>query len=159
MINDIIDIVKSLFTFLVAVLCLILSKYRFKENKKYAIKYEDNTALLVLRLILTYLLKAISLVMLIGMITNKLDIFIAFYVFTPMLISLQLVFFYTDDSKFIFILMKGFYYLGLGSVSLIQFLRKSPDVAELALGFTLALAIFESVAALSEGFMKLRSAK
>ena len=52
-----------------------------------------------------------------------------------------------------FTLIKGFYYLGLSIISLIQFLCESQNVAELALGFTLALAIFESIAAICEGIM------
>lgn len=44
----------------------------------------------------------------------------------------------------------------LSIISLIQFLCENQNVAELALGFTLALAIFESIAAISEGIMKLQ---
>ena len=101
-------------------------------------------------------MKIISIIILIGICTNKLDVFIAFYVFTPMLICLQLIFFYTNDTKAMFTLVKGFYYLGLSIISLIQFLCENQNVAELALGFTLALAIFESIAAISEGIMKLQ---
>lgn len=64
--------------------------------------------------------------------------------------------FYTNDTKAMFTLVKGFYYLGLSIISLIQFLCENQNVAELALGFTLALAIFESIAAISEGIMKLQ---
>ena len=156
MTNEIIETVKSCLTLLIAILCLIFSKSRFKENKRYAVKYENSSILLILRLILTYLLKIISIIILIGICTNKLDVFIAFYVFTPMLICLQLIFFYTNDTKAMFTLVKGFYYLGLSIISLIQFLCENQNVAELALGFTLALAIFESIAAISEGIMKLQ---
>ncbi len=156
MTNEIIETVKSCLTLLIAILCLIFSKSRFKENKRYAVKYENSIISLILRLILTYLLKIISIIILIGICTNKLDVFIAFYVFTPMLICLQLIFFYTNDTKAMFTLVKGFYYLGLSIISLIQFLCENQNVAELALGFTLALAIFESIAAISEGIMKLQ---
>lgn len=47
-------------------------------------------------------------------------------------------------------------YQCLSIISLIQFLCENQNVAELALGFTLALAIFESIAAISEGIMKLQ---
>lgn len=136
MTNEIIETVKSCLTLLIAILCLIFSKSRFKENKRYAVKYENSSILLILRLILTYLLKIISIIILIGICTNKLDVFIAFYVFTPMLICLQLIFFYTNDTKAMFTLVKGFYYLGLSIISLIQFLCENQNVAELALGFT-----------------------
>ena len=102
MTNEIIETVKSCLTLLIAILCLIFSKSRFKENKRYAVKYENSSILLILRLILTYLLKIISIIILIGICTNKLDVFIAFYVFTPMLICLQLIFFYTNDTKAMF---------------------------------------------------------
>ena len=129
MTNEIIETVKSCLTLLIAILCLIFSKSRFKENKRYAVKYENSSILLILRLILTYLLKIISIIILIGICTNKLDVFIAFYVFTPMLICLQLIFFYTNDTKAMFTLVKGFYYLGLSIISLIQFISYNFDKA------------------------------
>ena len=65
MTNEIIETVKSCLTLLIAILCLIFSKSRFKENKRYAVKYENSSILLILRLILTYLLKIISIIILI----------------------------------------------------------------------------------------------
>ena len=56
MTNEIFETVKSCLTLLIAILCLILSEHRFRENKKYAVKYENSSVLLILRLILTYLL-------------------------------------------------------------------------------------------------------
>lgn len=159
MTNEIFEIVKAFLSLAVAILCLALSKYRAKENEKYAIKYENNATFLLLRLLLTWLLKGMSILMLIGVIINRLDVFIAFYILTPTLIALNLIFFNTDWMKGVLTFVKGFYYLGLTVISLIQFLLKNQDVAELALGFTLSLAIFESITALSEGYSKICSAK
>lgn len=157
--NAIVEIVKAFLSLAVSILCLVLSRYRAKENEKYATKYENNATLLLLRLLLTWLLKGISIIMLVGIITNRLDIFIAFYVLTPTLIALNLMFFNTDWMKGVLTFIKGFYYLGLTVISLVQFLLRNQNVAELALGFTLALAIFESITALSEGYLKMCSAK
>jgi hypothetical protein len=157
--NEIVEIVKVFLSLAVSILCLVLSRYRAKENEKYATKYKNNATLLLLRLLLTWLLKGISIIMLVGVITNRLDIFIAFYILTPTLIALNLMFFNTDWMKGVLTFTKGVYYLGLTVILLLQFLLKNQDVAELALGFTLALAIFESITALSEGYLKMYSAK
>lgn len=157
--SEVVLVVKELFSFIVAILCMILSKYRAEKNKDYANKYSDNTILLLWRLILTWMLKGLSFVILIGIIANGLDSFVVFYILTPILIALNLVFFHSDWIKGIFIFIKGLYYLGLAIISVVQYLLENQDVAELALGFTLALAIFESVTALSEGYSKISDIK
>ena len=96
--------------------------------------------------------------MLLGLATKALDSFIAFYVFTPILIALNLILFDSTDEMWGFLtITKGFYYIGLCIISTLQFLFRSEDVAVLALGFTLSLAIFESVTALSDGFNRMQN--
>ena len=53
MTNEIIETVKSCLTLLIAILCLIFSKYRFKENKRYAVIFvmdlvTNNQAILIM---------------------------------------------------------------------------------------------------------------
>lgn len=115
---------------------------------------------MVLRLLITWLLKGISIVVILGMLIKVLDPFIAFYVLTPVLIVLNLILFDSTDWMWGFLtFIKGFYYLGLIIISIVQFLLGSEEVAVLALGFTLSLAIFESITALSDGYKKMLEAK
>lgn len=155
MTNEVFAIIKRLFAIIIAILCIVLSRYRAAENRKYADKYDGNTRLLLYRLLLTGLFKAISIIMLWGIITNKVDIFVAFYIFVPVLIALNLIFFNSEWMNGIMTFIKGIYYVGLIIISIIQFLLKNEDVGELALGFTIALAIFDCVNALSEGYSKM----
>lgn len=158
--EEIIEIVKSVLSLTVAILCLTLSRYRIKRNGKYAEKYARNVSRLVLRLLITLSLKGVSVVIIFGMMMKFLDPFIAFYILTPVLIALNLILFDSTDWMWGFMtLVKGFYYLGLVISSTVQFLLGREEVAVLALGFTLSLAIFEGITALSDGFRKMREEK
>lgn len=159
MTNEVMTIIKALLSVMIAILCLCLSRYRLEENKKYTDKYEGNTQLLLFRLILTRLLKGLSIIMLVGIITKKLDVFLAFYIIAPAILALNFIFFNTGRMKGIMTFIKGFYYLGLTVISMIQFCLKNQEVSELALGFTLSLAIFESIIALFEGYLQIHEAK
>lgn len=53
--------------------------------------------------------------------------------------------------------LKGIYYLILSIYSIVQYYSKSEKLAELAIGFTISLAIFESVTALSDGIEKIEN--
>lgn len=160
MTNEVIMVIKEVFSFGIAIICLVLSKHRSKENETYATKYYGNSKQLVARLILTKLLQCISIVILIGIITNSFDAFIAFYILIPIMIALNLIFFRnTDWMMGAMTFIKGFYYLGLTIISMVQFLLKIQDVSELALGFTLSLAIFEGITALSDGYLKMQRSK
>ena len=52
--SKIIQILEALLSLGIAFLCVRLSKYRYQENEKYAVKYENNTKMLIFRLIITY---------------------------------------------------------------------------------------------------------
>ena len=158
--NENIEIVKAILSVIVAILCLCLSRYRLKRNEEYAEKYTGNVSRLVLRLLLTWSLKGVSVVMILGMMMRVLDPFIAFYILTPVLIALNLILFDSSDWMWGFMtFVKGLYYLGLIIISTVQLLLGSEEVAVLALGFTLSLAIFESITALSDGYRKMQEAK
>lgn len=155
-----IEIVKAVLSSAVAIVCLYLSRYRMKRNEEYAEKYASKVSWLLLRLLITWSLKGVSIVMILGMVTKFLDIFIVFYILTPMLIALNLILFDSTDWMWGFMtFVKGFYYLGLIIISTVQFLLGSEEVTVLALGFTLSLAIFEATTALADGCSKMQRAK
>ncbi|WP_448861293.1 hypothetical protein [Clostridium sp.] len=155
--KDIVELIKSLLTLGMAMIALFLSTYRSHENEKYAEEYKDSSKMLLFRWLLTYLIKGLSVGMLIGIFVNKIDIFVAFYVMTPLLIALNLIFFQSEKMNGILTFLKGGYYLGVIAVSAIQFFLKSDGMAETAIGLTMALAIFESVSAISDGYKKIKS--
>lgn len=129
-------------------------------NIEYSEKYSGNASRLVLRLLITWSLKAMSLVMILGTAMHFLDPFIAFYILTPVLIALNLILF--DRTNWIWgftTFVKGFYYFGLIIISSIQLLLEIEEASVLALGFTLSLAIFECLTALSDGYRKMHDIK
>jgi len=153
--KEIADFVKSILVLSIVIVSYILSLYRLRKNTEYANKYGDNTFKLLTRLMLTWLIKGLCLLMLFGIIKNKIDIFIVFYVMMPSWIALNLLLFRSQWMSGLFIVLKGVYYLGVIVVSAIQFFLKSDSMTETAIGFTMALAIFESVTALSDGIEKM----
>lgn len=160
MTNETAALVSAFFGFVVAVISLSLSRLRFRENMKLAEKYENSRFMLWVRLFITIVLKAMSIVLLISSLTGLIDAFIIFYIFTPLLIIMNVIFFGESHSiKAIMTLTKGGYYIGLAIVSGIQFVIGNPDIAELALGFTVALSIFEGIPSLHDGYIQLYHTK
>lgn len=157
--NEIVLLLETFLSLGIVVLCLYLSKYRYQENKRYANKYENNTKMLVFRLIITEIFKLGSIAMLIGIITKILSVFIAIYILIPLLIALHMIFFNTDYLKGVMTFTKGIYYIGLTIISVIQVFFTTVNVVELALGFTISLAIFDSVAALYDGYKNVQNSK
>lgn len=156
MASEISGLISASFGFVVAVISLCLSNLRFQENKKLAKKYENNRFMLHARLVVTEVLKVMSVVLLICSLTDLIDTFIVFYIFTPLLIIMNVIFFGEAHTiKAVMTLTKGGYYIGLAIVSGIQFVMGIPNVAELALGFTLALSIFEGIPSLYDGIIQL----
>gem|GEM_PF-1288756 len=160
MFDVITEIVKFVVPLIVATICFLLSNYRFKNNTGYAVKFNDDSGKLIFRLIITEFLKWSGIILILGLIMNFIDGFIAFYIFTPIMIALNLILFDSTDWMWGFMtFVKGCYYFGLIIISAIQFFLGSKEVATLALGFTLSLAIFESITALSEGYRKMKKAE
>ena len=153
--NEIVLLLEALLSLGIAIFFVYLSKYRYCENKRYASKYENNKKMLIFRLIVTEILKWGSIAMLICV----LSAFIALYILTPLFIALHMIFFNTDYLKGVMTFTKGIYYVGLTIISVIQVFFTTVNVAELALGFTLSLAIFESVSALYDGYKTIQEAK
>ena len=115
--------------------------------------------MLIIRWIITEIFKWGSIVMLIGIIIKELSIFLALYILIPLLIALHMIFFNSDYLKGVMTFTKGIYYVGLTIISIIQVFLTTANVAELALGFTLSLAIFESVTALDDGYKNMKKSK
>ena len=78
MASEISTLVSASFGFVVAVISLCLSKLRFQENKKLAKKYENSRFMLRARLVVTEVLKVMSVVLLICSLTDLIDTFIIF---------------------------------------------------------------------------------
>lgn len=157
MTDTIFEIIKLLMSVIVSLVCLILSRFRYSQNKKYAAMYANNKNILILRLLITYLLRGLTVVLLLGILTGWIGSFVAFYIIIPALISLTLILFdSTDWMKGFVIFVKGLYNVGLVIVSLVQFLLNSTYVEILAIGFTISLGIFESVDALFDGYLKMQ---
>ena len=153
--SEIIQTLEALLSLGIAFLCVRLSKYRYQENEKYAVKYKNNEKMLIIRLIITEIFKWGSILMLIGIIIKVLSIFLALYI----LIALHMIFFNSDYLKGVMTFTKGIYYVGLTIISIIQVFFTTANVAELALGFTLSLAIFESITALDDGYKNMKKSK
>ena len=153
--NEIVLLLEALLSLGIAIFFVYLSKYRYCENKKYASKYENNKKMLIFRLIVTEILKWGR----ICVVTKVLSVFIALYILTPLFIALHMIFFNTDYLKGVMTFTKGIYYVGLTIISVIQVFFTTVNVAELALGFTLSLAIFESVSSLYDGYKTIQEAK
>ena len=152
--NEIVLLLEALLSLGIAIFFVYLSKYRYCENKRYASKYENNKKMLIFRLIVTEILKWGSIAMLICVVTKVLSVFIALYILTPLFIALHMIFFNTDYLKGVMTFTKGIYYVGLTIISVIQVFFTTVNV-----GFTLSLAIFESVSALYDGYKTIQEAK
>ena len=157
--SEIIQTLEALLSLGIAFLCVRLSKYRYQENEKYAVKYENNAKMLIIRWIITEIFKWGSILMLIGIIIKELSIFLALYILIPLLIALHMIFFNSDYLKGVMTFTKGIYYVGLTIISIIQVFFTTANVAELALGFTLSVAIFESITALDDGYKNMKKSK
>ena len=87
----------------------------------------------------------------------KIDIFVLFYLFTPFFYGLWLFSFGINELTIgLFTISKGGFYICLAIISSVEFFYSSePELGKLALGFTLSLAVFESMTALIDGIKRL----
>ena len=148
------DILKTFLVLIIECVFLWLSTFRMKENQRYSEKC-DNSRQLILRLVVTYTMKLGSLIIIWGVLAGTIDVFIAFYGLLPLVISLNLIFFNTEYMRGTMMIIKGVYYIGLASISMIQFAFDMENIGESAIGFTMALAIFESISAIDDGIKKM----
>ena len=157
----VVDTVQIAIEVIMALFCLVLSKYRYEKNKEYAEKYFDDPTVLIVRLIITSVLKWGSVGVLLLTFLNKIPLFFAFYIVPPIILSLNLILFdYSEWMWGLFTAIKGAYYAGIAIISFCQYyLTSDADIIKSALGFTLSLGIFESITAISNGFTGMREAR
>jgi hypothetical protein len=55
--SEIIQTLEALLSLGISFVCVCLSKYRYQENEKYAVKYENNAKMLIIRWIITEIFK------------------------------------------------------------------------------------------------------
>lgn len=89
----------------------------------------------------------------------EVDVFFLFYLFVPFLFSLWLFSFgITESTLGCFSIAKGVFYIILSFISTVEYIFvEDANLAKLALGFTLSLAVFESIAAIIDGVKKILS--
>lgn len=159
MASEIIKLLESILSIVITIFCIYLSRYRCEENKKYAEKYANNTVMLLVGLFVDNILKWASYLIVFALVLGKLSVFIGFYIFVPTLIGLHIIFYNDEYIKGLMTMIKGLYYIGVIIVSIIQVFFVAEKISELAIGFTLSLAIFESLTALSEGYKNVCKSK
>lgn len=159
MASEIIKLLEIILSIVITFFFAYLSHYRYEENKKYAEKYANNTVMLLLGLVVDNILKWGSYLIVFALALQKLSVFIGFYIFVPTLIGLHIIFYNDEYIKGLMTMIKGLYYIGVIIVSIIQVFFVAEKISELAIGFTVSLAIFESLTALSEGYKNVCKSK
>ena len=154
-------IIQSALQLIVALVSLVLQKYRYEKNKEYSEKYFNNVKVIVLRKIITEGLRWGSYCALILPLTNIIDPFYTLYIMTPIILALNLVLF--DSTEWLwglFTMVKGIYYAGIAFISICQYyIQADAGLMKCALGFTLSLGIFEAITAIASGLKSMREAK
>ena len=90
--------------------------------------------------------------------TETIDVFVLFYLFTPLIFSIIVFSFgITEVTLGIFTIAKGIFYIGLALISTAEYIYvEDADLAKLALGFTLSLAVFEAITSIIDGIKRIR---
>ena len=92
-------------------------------------------------------------------IKNGTDVFVLFYIITPIMITIA-VFLLGDItlSWGLFTIAKALFYIFLATISTIEYLNvEETNFGKIALGLTLSIAIFEGIASIVDGIMKIIS--
>lgn len=151
---DIVRLVLAIGTLFVA---SVLIMFRRKHNLAYANENATKTRRLTWRLSLTYLLKIISVFIPFALLFNLMDLFSTVYILFPALIALHIIIYrHCDGLKGFMTFIKGIYYWGLAIMTILQYWHGSNNAEILILGFTLAIAVFESITAISDGCEKMK---
>lgn len=126
--------------------------------KKYHVKYlRENETVSVKREYVAMVYAAVIIIVVIGII-KLLGWFAGIYIAIPLSVAVMYLLRKKEEAIQGFcLLLKGGYYLILSVYSTIQYYSKSEKLAELAVGFTISLAIFESATALSDGIIKIKT--
>lgn len=125
--------------------------------KKYHIKsllghYETSTKKEIISMIYAAVVDVVLII-----IVEKWGWFSGIYIGIPVSVVVMYLLRKRDEAiEAFYLILKGIYYLILFIYSIIQYYSKSEKLAELAIGFTISLAIFESATALSDGIEKIK---
>ena len=140
-------IIGCIVSLLVLLMYLVFKKYRYKVMMK---ELKKNTTGKSGNGIAISVYAGLAVIVLVGGM-NCWNSFLEVYIAIPIAISGLYILCYRDKNivNFYFFL-KGLYYLSLAIYSIWQYYSESQRLSELAIGFTIALAIFESVTALIE---------
>lgn len=80
------------------------------------------------------------------------------YIVLPICVGLLYLLRQYDESYIgFYYLLKGIYYFLLAIYSIWQYYSQTENLTELAIGFTIALAIFESITAIWDGIIKIKT--
>mgnify|MGYP004571042259 CR=1 FL=1 len=144
------QLISDLVILFVLIILLVWKKYHFKimwKNEIKSIKKE----------FISMLYAALVAIILIIIIENC-GWFAGIYIGLPL--SVVIMSWIRRDDEMIqkfCVLLKGIYYIAVALYSIVQYYSKSEKLAEVAVGFTIALAIFESTAALHDWILKIKS--
>lgn len=84
--------------------------------------------------------------------------FTTIYIVVPISVGLLYIFRQYDEKYFgFYCILKGIYYFVMAIYSIWKYYSKSENLPELAIGFTIALAIFESIIAIRDGLDKIKT--
>ncbi len=141
------ELVRKIIIFVVLIGYLLWKRYHVKKLKKNVIDIKKE--------IISALYVGVAVIVLVGGI-NIWGVFVEVYIAIPIAIALLYLLKYKENGILgTYLILKGLYYAGLAIHSTFQYFMKYEKIEVLALGFTLALAIFESFTALIDGSEKL----
>lgn len=154
---DFTDVVRLVLASGILVTAFILRRFREEQNRYYAVVKCKDPARLALRLALTNLLRISSALISIAVLAKLIDLFVGIYILFPILIALHIIIFkYSDRIKGFMTFIKGVYYCGLILMAMLHYWYNSESTEILILGFTLAIAVFESITAIFDGCEKMK---
>lgn len=144
------ELIKDVIIIVLLIFYWLWKRYHFNFLQKTNYK-ETNITFEVLSIFYV----AISIIVLVSGVKFW-GVFIEIYIAIPIVIALLYVLRHKEEKiEGFYLILKGIYYAGLAIYSTYQYLIKTMELEELALGFALALAIYESIAALIGGIEKI----
>ena len=147
---------KNVYKEIVIIFTLLIYYGWKKYHTKYLLKHQ---AVSVKAEIISMIYAAVTVIVLIGVI-EKCGWFSGIYIAIPIsVVGMYLLRKKDEVIQTFCLVLKGIYYLVLSVYSIIQYYSKSEKLAELAIGFTISLAIFESTTALSDGLEKMNEVR
>lgn len=149
------SIIQAIITLVILILYIFWKKYHSKEIRK-GIKMNS----IKIFSELWHALYAAGACIILLILLKALGEFAVVYIALPICVGLLYIFRSYDEKYFgFYCLLKGIYYLLLAIYSIWQYYSNSQTLVVLSIGFTISLAIFESIVALRDGIIKMRAKK